>query len=73
MDENEKKDNKYLLEKQLETLKLFYERKLLTKEQYEFKIDVLKEKIKIEKKIIQTLLAGAILCARYFCATKTPR
>ena len=50
MDENEKKDNKYLLEKQLETLKLFYERKLLTKEQYEFKVDVLKEKIKIEKK-----------------------
>ena len=31
----EKKDNKYLLEKQLETLKLFYARKLLTKEQYE--------------------------------------
>ena len=34
--EREKKNNKYLLEKQLETLKLFYERKLLTKEQYDF-------------------------------------
>lgn len=50
MDENEKKDNKYLLEKQLETLKLFYERKLLTKEQYEFEIKTLTMKIKTDKK-----------------------
>lgn len=44
----EKKTNKYLLEKQLETLKLFYERKLLTKEQYDFEVKTLKEKIKIK-------------------------
>lgn len=49
MNESEKKDNKYLLEKQLETLKLFYDRKLLTKEQYEFEVKTLKEKIKIFK------------------------
>ena len=49
MNEIEKKDNKYLLEKQLETLKLFYDRKLLTKEQYEFEVNVLKEKIKTDK------------------------
>lgn len=49
MNEIEKKDNKYLLEKQLETLKLFYDRKLLTKEQYEFEVKTLKEKIKICK------------------------
>lgn len=49
MNEIEKKDNKYLLEKQLETLKLFYARKLLTKEQYEFEVNVLKEKIKTDK------------------------
>ena len=49
MNESEKKDNKYLLEKQLETLKLFYDRKLLTKEQYEFEVNVLKEKIKTDK------------------------
>lgn len=47
--EREKKTNKYLLEKQLETLKLFYERKLLTKEQYDFEVKTLKEKIKIDK------------------------
>ncbi len=41
-DEREKKNNKYLLEKQLETLKLFYERKLLTKEQYDFEVKTLK-------------------------------
>ena len=46
--EREKKTNKYLLEKQLETLKLFYERKLLTKEQYDFEVKTLKEKIKIK-------------------------
>ena len=41
-----KKDNKYLLDKQLETLKLFFDRKLLTKEQYEFEVKTLKTKIK---------------------------
>lgn len=45
----EKKDNKYLLEKQLETLKLFYERKLLTKEQYDFEVKTLTTKIKTDK------------------------
>jgi len=41
-------DNKYLLEKQLETLKLFLERKLLTKEQYEFEVQTLTTRIKID-------------------------
>ena len=50
MEITEKKiDNKYLLEKQLETLKLFYERKLLTKEQYEFEAKTLTTKIKTDK------------------------
>ena len=44
-----KKDNKYLLEKQLETLKLFYDRKLLSKEQYEFEVKTLKTKIKTDE------------------------
>ena len=44
-----KLDNKYLLEKQLETLKIFYERKLLTKEQYDFEIKTLTTKINVEK------------------------
>ena len=44
-----KKDNRYLLEKQLEALKLFYERKLLTKEQYEFEVNTLTTKIKTDK------------------------
>ena len=42
-------DNKWLLDKQLETLKLFYERKLLTKEQYEYEIKVLTTKIDTKK------------------------
>ena len=41
-------DNKYLLEKQLEMLKIFYDRKLLTKEQYEFEIKTLKDKIRLK-------------------------
>ena len=45
----DKLDNKYLIEKQLETLKLFYERKLLTKEQYDFEVETLTKKIKIKK------------------------
>ena len=50
MDNTVKKlDNRYLLEKQLETLKLFYERKLLTKEQYEFEVKTLKTKIKTDE------------------------
>ena len=44
----QKKNNKYLLEKQLETLKIFYDRKLLTKEQYEFEIKTLKDKIRLK-------------------------
>ena len=48
--QEKKYDNKWLLEKQLETLKTFYERKLLTKEQYEYEIKVLKTKINTEKK-----------------------
>ena len=43
-----KKNNKYLLEKQLETLKLFFERKLLTQEQYEFEVKTLTTKIKTD-------------------------
>ena len=47
---DKKKDNKYLLEKQLETLKIFYDRNLLTKEQYDFEVNTLKTKIKTEDK-----------------------
>ena len=46
----EKYDNKYLLERQLEMLKIFYERHLLTKEQYEYEIEVLTTKIRVEGK-----------------------
>ena len=46
----QKKDNKYLLETQLEPLKLFFERKLLTQEQYEFEVQTLTTKIKIDNK-----------------------
>ena len=45
---DKKIDNKYLLEKQLETLKIYYDRKLLTKEQYEFEIKTLKDKIRLK-------------------------
>ena len=49
MEKADKKiDNKYLLEKQLETLKIFYDRNLLTKEQYEFEIKTLKDKIRLK-------------------------
>ena len=51
MDDNVKKfDNKYLLERQLEMIKLFYERKLLTKEQYEFEVRTLTTRIKTDEK-----------------------
>ena len=47
---SEKKiDNKFLLEKQLDTLKLFLERNLITKEQYEYEVQVLTTMIKIEE------------------------
>ena len=50
MDTNETKyDNQYLLERQLEMLKTFYERNLLTKEQYEYEVEVLTTKIKTDK------------------------
>ena len=49
--DNEKKyDNKYLLERQLEMIKLFYERKLLTKEQYEFEVKTLTTRINTDEK-----------------------
>ena len=47
--QNKEFNNKWLLEKQLETLKVFYERKLLTKEQYEYEIKVLTTKIDTKK------------------------
>ena len=47
-DKELKPDNKWLLEKQLETLQIFYDRKLLTKEQYEFEVQTLKTKIKTD-------------------------
>ena len=51
MEENEKKyDNKYLLERQLEMIKTFYERKLLTKEQYDYEVQVLTTRIKTDDK-----------------------
>ena len=49
-DKELKPDNKWLLEKQLETLPIFYDRKLLTKEQYEFEVQTLTTKIKIDSK-----------------------
>ena len=47
--EKQKIDNKFLLEKQLETLKLFLERNLITQEQYEYEIEVLTTRIQIEE------------------------
>ena len=47
--EKQKIDNKFLLKKQLETLKLFLERNLITKEQYEYEVKVLTTKINIDK------------------------
>ena len=49
--DNEKKyDNKYLLERQLEMIKIFYERKLLSKEQYDFEVKTLTTRIKTNEK-----------------------
>ena len=47
--EKQKIDNKFLLEEQLNTLKLFLERNLITKEQYDYEVQVLTTKIKIEE------------------------
>lgn len=48
MEEMQKKiTNKDLYEKQLETLRLFYERKLLTKEQYDYELQILTTKMKL--------------------------
>ena len=50
MEPDEKKyDNQYLLDRQLEMLKLFYERNLLTKEQYDYEVEVLTTRIKTQK------------------------
>ena len=50
MESSEKKyDNKYLLERQLEMIKTFYERKLLSKEQYEFEVQTLTTRIKTDE------------------------
>ena len=46
--ETNKYDNAFLLKKQLETLKIFYDRNLLTKEQYEFEVQTLNTKIKTD-------------------------
>ena len=46
--EKQKLDNKFLLEKQLETLKLFLERSLITQEQYEYEVQVLTTRINIK-------------------------
>lgn len=43
-----KTTNAELYEKQMETLKLFYEKKLLTKEQYEYEVLVLNTKMKTD-------------------------
>ncbi len=47
--EKQKIDNKFLLEKQLETLKLFLERNLITQEQYEYEVQFLTRRISINK------------------------
>ena len=47
--EKQKIDNKFLLEKQLEMLKLFLERNLITQEQYEYEVQFLTSRIRIDK------------------------
>ena len=42
-------NNKWLFEKQLETLKIFYERRLLKEEQYKYAVKVLTTSIDITK------------------------
>ena|GEM_PF-2056919 len=41
-----KYDNKYLLERQLEMLKIFLDRHVITEEQYEFEVETLTKRIK---------------------------
>ena len=43
-----KYDNKYLLERQLKMIQIFYERKLLSKEQFEFEVRTLTTRIKTD-------------------------
>lgn len=43
----EKLDNKYLLEKQKETLKIFLKNGVISKDLYDFEIETLTKKIKI--------------------------
>lgn len=40
--------NKDLYERQVEMLKTFYDRDLLTKEQYEYELNVLKTKMRLD-------------------------
>ena len=49
MNEENKKDNQYLLEKQLETLKIFLQNGVITKELYEYEVKVLTKKVKVDK------------------------
>ena len=44
-----KYDNKYLLERQLEMLKIFLERKIITQEQYDFEVETLTKRIKTDE------------------------
>ena len=43
-----KYDNKYLLERQLEMLRTFLEKKIITQEQYDFEVETLTKRIKTD-------------------------
>lgn len=45
----EKLDNEFLLKKQIETLKIFLEKGVISKETYDFEIETLTKKIKVDK------------------------
>lgn len=45
----EKLDNEFLLKKQIETLKIFLEKGVISKETYDFEIKTLTKKIKVDK------------------------
>lgn len=45
----EKLDNEFLLKKQIETLKIFLEKGVINKETYDFEIETLTKKIKVDK------------------------
>lgn len=45
----EKLDNEFLLKKQIETLKIFLEKGVISKETYNFEIETLTKKIKVDK------------------------